>query len=82
MVLGVRSIRVFSQFLLDPYYEPLPWFMISRINNYKTSVRTIGSLVKASACRIDKQGSIPRKFKFFPACVHFLLCLKFRDWSG
>ena len=28
MVFGVRSIRVFSKFLLDPYYEPLPWFMI------------------------------------------------------
>ena len=29
MVFGVRSIRVFSQFSLDPYYEPLPWFMIA-----------------------------------------------------
>ena len=28
MVFGVHSIRVFSKFLLDPYYEPLPWFMI------------------------------------------------------
>ena len=28
MVFGVRSIRVFTQFSLDPYYEPLPWFMI------------------------------------------------------
>ena len=28
MIFGVRSIRVFSQFLLDPYYEPLLWFMI------------------------------------------------------
>ena len=28
MVFVVRSIRVFSQFSLDPYYEPLPWFMI------------------------------------------------------
>ena len=28
MVFGVRSIRVFSQFLLDPYYELLLWFMI------------------------------------------------------
>ena len=28
MVFGVRSIRVFSNFLLDPYYEPLLWFMI------------------------------------------------------
>ena len=28
MVFVVRSIRVFPQFLLDPYYEPLPWFMI------------------------------------------------------
>ena len=28
MVFGVRSIRVFSKFSLDPYYEPLPWFMI------------------------------------------------------
>ena len=26
---GVHSIRVFSNFLLDPYYEPLLWFMIS-----------------------------------------------------
>ena len=26
-VFSVRSIRVFSQVLLDPYYEPLPWFM-------------------------------------------------------
>ena len=26
---GVRFIRVFSKFLLDPYYESLPWFMIS-----------------------------------------------------
>ena len=28
MVFGVRSIRVFSKFSLDPYYELLPWFMI------------------------------------------------------
>ena len=28
MVFGVRSIRVFSKFSLDPYYEPLLWFMI------------------------------------------------------
>ena len=28
MVFGVRSIGVFSQFSLDPYYEPLSWFMI------------------------------------------------------
>ena len=28
MVFGVRSIRMFLKFLLDPYYEPLPWFMI------------------------------------------------------
>ena len=28
MVFGVRSIRVFSKFSLDPYYEALPWFMI------------------------------------------------------
>ena len=27
MVFNVRSIRVFSNFL-DPYYEPLLWFMI------------------------------------------------------
>ena len=33
---GVRSIRVFSKFSLDPYYEPLPWFMITRmIKNFK-----------------------------------------------
>ena len=25
---GVRSIRVFLKFALDPYYEPLLWFMI------------------------------------------------------
>ena len=25
---SVRSIRVFSKFSLDPYYEPLSWFMI------------------------------------------------------
>ena len=25
---GVRSIRVFSHFSLDPYYQPLLWFMI------------------------------------------------------
>ena len=28
MVFVVRSISVFSKFSLDPYYEPLPWFMI------------------------------------------------------
>ena len=28
MVFGVRSIRVFSKFLLDPYYKQIPWFMI------------------------------------------------------
>ena len=28
MVFGVRSNRVFHNFLLDPYYEPLLWFMI------------------------------------------------------
>ena len=33
MVIGVRSIRVFSQVLLDPYYEPLPWFMIYTHNS-------------------------------------------------
>ena len=26
----VRSIRIFSKFLGDPYYEPLSWFMILR----------------------------------------------------
>ena len=31
MVFGVRSIRVFSKFLLDPYYEPLLWFMINYV---------------------------------------------------
>ena len=34
MVFGVRSIRVFTQFSLDPYYEPLPWFMILFIYEY------------------------------------------------
>ena len=24
----VRSIRIFAKFSGDPYYEPLPWFMI------------------------------------------------------
>ena len=24
----VRSIRIFSKFSSDPYYEPLSWFMI------------------------------------------------------
>ena len=24
----VRSIRIFSKFSCDPYYEPLSWFMI------------------------------------------------------
>ena len=28
LVFGVRSIRVFSNFSWDPYYEPLLWFMI------------------------------------------------------
>ena len=28
MVFGVRSIRMSSKFSLDPYYEPLSWFMI------------------------------------------------------
>ena len=28
----VRSIRIFSKFLGDPYYEPLSWFMIEFIN--------------------------------------------------
>ena len=49
---------------------------ISRINNSKTSLSTIGTTVKASACRIYNQGSIPSKFKVFPACAHFLMCLK------
>ena len=31
IVLGVRSIRVFHNFSLDPYYEPLLWFMIISI---------------------------------------------------
>ena len=26
----VRSIRIFSKFSGDPYYEPLSWFMILR----------------------------------------------------
>ena len=29
MVSSMCSIRVFYNFLLDPYYEPLPWFMIT-----------------------------------------------------
>ena len=29
MVFDVRSIRVFSKFWLDPYYELLLWFMIN-----------------------------------------------------
>ena len=39
--------------------------LISRINNQKTSVSTIGTPVKASACRIDNQGSISSKFRVF-----------------
>ena len=39
--------------------------LISRVNNQKTSVSTIGTPVKASACRIDNQGSIPSKFRVF-----------------
>ena len=31
IVFGVRSIRVFSKFSLDPYYEPLLWFMIMEV---------------------------------------------------
>ena len=31
MVFDVHSIRVFSQFSLDLYYEPLPWFMIGDV---------------------------------------------------
>ena len=27
----MRSIRVFPEFLVDPYYEPLAWFMIVAI---------------------------------------------------
>ena len=27
----VRSIRVFREFPVDPYYEPLVWFMINYI---------------------------------------------------
>ena len=34
MVFGVRSIRVFSNFLLDPYYELLLWFMIKTLLNF------------------------------------------------
>ena len=36
MVYGVHSIRVFSQFSLDPYYEPLPWFMMRNTVIYFT----------------------------------------------
>ena len=27
----VRSIRIFSKFSGDPYYEPLSWFMIKKM---------------------------------------------------
>ena len=43
MVFGVRSIRVFTHFSLDPYYEPLPWFMI-RASNYRDSTHYRDSL--------------------------------------
>ena len=44
MVFGMRSIRVFSQFSLDSYYEPLPdeplpWFMIR--TEYLTPYRAV-----------------------------------------
>ena len=28
MVFSVHCIKVFLNFSLDPYYKPLPWFMI------------------------------------------------------
>ena len=34
MVFGVCSIRVFLQFSLDPYYEPLLWSMIIHTVSY------------------------------------------------
>ena len=33
ILLYVHSIRVFTKFLGDPYYDPLVWFMI---NSYQT----------------------------------------------
>ena len=47
MVFGVRSIRVFSKFLLDSYYEPLPWFMILKWN--KASEPNISSQQETEA---------------------------------
>ena len=43
MVFGVRSIRVFSKFSLDPYYEPLPWFMIA-LNTFKCLLQAENSM--------------------------------------
>ena len=43
MVFGVRSIRVFSKFLLDPYHEPLLWFMIYCFFNQLTKWNDLDS---------------------------------------
>ena len=38
MVFDVCSIRVFHNFSLDPYYEPLPWSMIISNNDKNHSM--------------------------------------------
>ena len=48
---GVRSIKVFSKFSLDPYHEPLLWFMITLESVLKAVHETILLLVS-----IFKQG--------------------------
>ena len=55
MVFGVRSIRVFSKFSLDPYYEPLPWFMIKKMSEL------LDKQMKAQKERFMQAPTSPRK---------------------
>ena len=37
----VRSIRIFSKFSGDPYYEPLLWFMITMMKLLGRNIRDL-----------------------------------------
>ena len=51
MVFGVRSIRVFSKFSLDPYYEPLPRPVASNFSGGVLFEENMDLILQQSRCR-------------------------------
>ena len=51
----VRSIRIFSKFSCDPYYEPLSWFMIFKCISTQHDLHVQTTLSRASQFIQDRK---------------------------